>query len=118
MRPKCSSGAMDFFGPFIVSPCKPPGRHLVPRSAHILPFSFHNKVCVVALCSISVHHKLFDNQKDLTLKALETFTGRPLADEVITTSTILAMHSMRNQTPTKVMVNWHGVPNRSKRAIR
>ena len=32
----------------------PPGRYLVARAAHILPFSFHNKVCMMALRVMSV----------------------------------------------------------------
>ncbi|KIM36522.1 hypothetical protein M413DRAFT_288172 [Hebeloma cylindrosporum] len=41
----------------------PADSHVVPRASHILPFSFRDK--------------------PLTLSALETFTGRMLADEVI-----------------------------------
>jgi len=40
----------------------PPGRYVVPRCAHIIPFSFHNK--------------------HLTLSALESFTGRSITKEV------------------------------------
>ena len=56
-----------------------PGRHVVPQSAHILPFSFHNKVC--DLFDIAFHPHFIIKQH-LTLSALETFIGRPIAEEV------------------------------------
>ena len=31
----------------------PPGRPVMPRCAHIIPFSFHNKVC--SLCYMTIH---------------------------------------------------------------
>jgi len=48
--------------PFTGFAFAPPGRHVVARCAHILPFSYHDK--------------------HLTLSALETFAGRQLAKEV------------------------------------
>ncbi|KAJ3569579.1 hypothetical protein NP233_g4960 [Leucocoprinus birnbaumii] len=50
-----------FICPFTGNPFKPP-RRVVPRASHILPFSF--------------------GDKPLTLRALEIFTGRLLADQV------------------------------------
>ncbi|KAJ3560367.1 hypothetical protein NP233_g10882 [Leucocoprinus birnbaumii] len=51
-----------FLCPFTGYSFKAPGRHVVPRASHILPFSF--------------------GDKDLTLRSLEIFTGRLLAREV------------------------------------
>ena len=65
--------------PFTGYSFKPPGPHVDPRCAHILPFSFHDKVCRRQILWCSSFSKLCQH---LTFKAVETFTGGAITANV------------------------------------
>ncbi|KAI9571790.1 hypothetical protein HD554DRAFT_2312089 [Boletus coccyginus] len=59
---------------------KSPGRRVNPRCAHILPFSFHDKVCRGQMLWCSPFSKIC---QPVTLRTLEAFTGHAITANVV-----------------------------------
>ena len=93
-----------------------PGRCVYPRSAHILPFSFQDKVRGIvsqwSLIVILLHHSL------LRLRRSKSLLDDSSLQNWLTTSTTRVTHSIRKRTLTIRMINWHGASRPCKMAIR
>ena len=106
--------------PFTDQPFAPSGRYVIARTAHILPFSFHNKVnnnkCIFVSCS--TYFLLCYRLSRWVRSRSNPLMGTNLLKKWREISIIPAMHSLLKQTPTMHMIDLPGALKQYKMSMR